>query len=104
MTPLLRRPDPSAALLLAPAAVGLALAAACSRPSDPLVPYVGPATVCGREADTKVCDEGWAFECSYDPAEGRCAWRTLGEPCAGEPGARGVVVAGGACGRTLVGK
>ncbi|HEU4411664.1 MAG TPA: hypothetical protein VFS43_40850 [Polyangiaceae bacterium] len=97
MTPFLRRFDPSAALLLAPAAVGLALAAACSRPSDPLVPCAGPATVCGREADTKVCDGGWAFECSYDPAEGRCAWRSWGSPSGGEPEAMGPIAAGGAC-------
>jgi hypothetical protein len=87
------------ALLLAPALVGLALGA-CRHPSDPLVPYLGPATVCGRGADLEACDGGWAYQCAPDPGGG-CAWRTQGAPCRDEPEARGVVVAGGRCGPRL---
>lgn len=98
MSPYLR-PEPSAFLIFAPVAVGVALAAACSQPSDPLVPYLGAKTACGREADLAVCDDGWAYQCAPDPGGG-CSWRTQGSPCRGEPEARGLVAAAGrACGR-----
>lgn len=84
------------ALLLTTALVGLTLGA-CGRPSDPLVPYLGPATACGRERDLEACDGGWAYRCAPDPGGG-CSWRTQGAPCRDEPAAVGVVREGGRCG------